>query len=89
MAARTTPARMPEAKTTLILQEFEPWSTRSTALAANRDESIRAAITAAARLSSPICFERTTALISMKADSVLDADLLPTHGLHDNTKWPI
>lgn len=58
------------------------------AFATNCDRSTRAATTTLACLNSPSWFERTTALISMKADSLLDVPLLLTQRLHETTKLP-
>ena len=76
VVTNTRAACMPDVMTRLMLQEVPQLFTCSKALLMNRDRSTRAARTTSAALKSPTCSERTTALISMKAESLLAVSLL-------------
>jgi hypothetical protein len=68
-----------------VLPQVLTWSS---ALLMNCDRSTRAATTRPAALNAPSCFDRTTALISMNASSLLPVPLLLLHRLQDTTMVP-
>jgi len=88
VVASTRAACSPDAMTKLMLQPVPHQLTRCMASSTNCDKSMRTATTALAALYRPTRVDRTTALISMKAVSLLAVPFLRLHLLHVVTTSP-